>query len=71
MDLDTLVAEHGLTREEAAEVVRRLKAAPLAPWLLTRCFFILKGIRTYIYINISNNTYVYTKQISNLKRVNS
>jgi hypothetical protein len=44
----------------------------LAPWLLTRCFFILKGIRTYIYINISNNKYVYTKHIiSNLKRVNS
>ena len=42
MDLDTLVAEHGLTREEAAEVVRWLKAAPLAPWLLTRCFFHLK-----------------------------
>ena len=39
MDLDTLVAEHGLTREEAAEVVRWLKAAPLAPWLLTRWFF--------------------------------
>lgn len=39
MDLDTLVAEHGLTREEAAEVVRRLKAAPLAPRLLTRCLF--------------------------------
>ena len=55
MDLDTLVAEHGLTREEAAEVVRRLKAAPLAPWLLTRCLFhlCLQGKRdSNIYINI-------------------
>ena len=71
MDLDTLVAEHGLTREEAAEVVRRLKAAPLAPWLLTRCFFHLKR-DSNIYIYKSNNKYVYTKHIiSNLKRVNS
>ena len=40
MDLDSLAAEHGLTREEAAEVVRRLKAAPLAPWLLLIFFHI-------------------------------
>ena len=38
MDLESLVAEHGLSPEEAAEVVRRLKAAPMVPWLLTSKF---------------------------------
>ena len=60
MDLDTLVAEHGLTREEAAEVVRRLKAAPLAPWLLTRCFFHLKrDSNIYIYKYIKQYICIY------------
>ena len=31
MDVDELVKAHGLSREEAAEVVRRLKSTPLVP----------------------------------------
>ena len=32
LDIDALVAEHGLTRDEAAEVVRRMKSTRLEPW---------------------------------------
>ena len=31
MDIEQLVLEHGVSRDEAAEVLRRMKAAPMAP----------------------------------------
>ena len=44
LDIDTIMSEHGLSREEATEVMRQLKGEPStpAPWLgHSFCIFLL------------------------------